>query len=160
MVQHESKACQFCGDQFTPHRKVGSRQIACWKPECRRARKRENLRRLYISDPGYNYDNVKRYRACHPEYQRQWRQKQREKLNAQNSAPIRRPSGQKQHIPASLFVSPQAGKIQTELSSVKTVHPSKRARPLREIQTELTLNFSVQLSNLLDFLPYPRYKPS
>jgi hypothetical protein len=138
MVHQESKVCQFCGDRFTPHRKVGSRQIACWKPECRRARKRENLRRLYLSDPGYNYDNVKRYRACHPEYQRQWRQKQREKHSARNSVPIRRPSGQQQHIPASLFVSPQAGKIQTELSPVKTTRPSKSVRPFREIQTELT----------------------
>ena len=160
MVQHESKACQFCGDQFTPHRRVGSRQIACRKPECRRARKRENLKRLYLSDPDYNYDNVKRYRACHPDYQRQWRQKQKDKLNARNSAPKTRPSGQQQYIPASLFVSPEAGEIQTELSSVKTASPPKRTRPLREIQTELTLYFSVQLSKLLDFLPDARYKPS
>ena len=164
MVQHEPKACQFCGEQFSPHPKVGPRQIACRKAECRRARKRENLQALYRSDPGYNYDNVKRYRVNHPDYQRQWRQKRKEKMSALNSAlktALKTPGvRQYQQIPASLFVSPQAGEIQTGLSSVKTASPSKRTRPLREIQTELTLYFSVQLSKLLTCLPEARYKSS
>ena len=163
MVQHEPKACQFCGEQFIPHPKVGSRQIACNKPECRRTRKRGNLQALYRSDPGYNYDNVKRYRVNHPDYQRQWRQRRIEKMSALNSAlktALKTPGVRQQQIPASLFVSPQAGEIQTGLSSAKTDMPAKRSRPLREIQTELTLYFSVQLSKLIDFLPDARYKPS
>jgi hypothetical protein len=160
MVQHEPKACQFCGERFIPHRKVGPRQIACKKLECRRARKRENLKEFYRSDPGYNYDNVKRYRVSHPDYQRLWRQRRKEKHNTLDSAPETAPGGQHQHIHASLFVSPQAGEIQTELGSVKTVYPAKRTQPLREIQTELTLYFSVQLSKLLDSLPEARYKSS
>ena len=160
MVQHEPKACQFCGEQFIPHPKVGPRQIACRRAECQRARKRGNLQALYRSDPGYNYDNVKRYRSSHPDYQRQWRQNRKEKLNALDTAFHTTHAGRQQHIPASLFVSPQAGEIQTGLSSVKTASPSKRTRPLREIQTELTLYFSVQLSKLLDYLPDSRYKPS
>ena len=160
MVQHEPKGCQFCGDEFIPHPKVGTRQIACTKPECQRTRKRENLKRFYRSDPDYNYDNVKRYRASHPDYQRLWRQKRKENLGAQQSTPETVPFDQQQHIPASLFVSQAAGEIQTELTSVKTVCPAKNPRPLREIQTELNLYFSVQLSKLLDFLPDARYKPS
>jgi hypothetical protein len=160
MVQYEPKACQFCGDPFIPHPKVGARQIACRRAECQCARKRENLQNLYRSDPGYNYDNVKRYRASHPDYQRLWRQRRKEKLNALDTARKRTPTGQHQYIPASLFVSPKTDEIQTELSSVKTIIPTKRTRPLREIQTELTLYFSVPLSKLTDFLPDARYKPS
>ena len=161
MVQHEPKACQFCRDPFVPHPKVGARQIACTKPECQRTRKRENLQNLYLSDPGYNYDNVKRYRASHPDYQRVWRQKRKEKLETLDSSACKTaPGGAQQQIAASLFVSPQEGEIQTELSSAKTAKPIKRAQPLREIQTELTLYFSVQLSKLLPLLPDARYKPS
>ncbi len=122
MVQHKPKACQFCCDKFTPHPKVGLRQIACKKPECQRARKRENLKRFYRSDPGYNYDNVKRYRASHPDYQKQWRQKRKENLNAQYlsleealKTPETPGSQQQQQIPASLFVSSKASEIQTAI---------------------------------------------
>jgi hypothetical protein len=160
MVQHEPKACQFCGDPFIPYAKVGPRQIACTRAECQRARKKENLENLYRSDPGYNYDNVKRYRANHPDYQRLWRQRRKEKLKALDYVGKTAPGGWQQHIPASLFVSPQAGEIQTELSPVKTNTATKKNRPLREIQTELTLYFSVQLSKLMDYLPEARYKPS
>jgi hypothetical protein len=167
MVQHDPKACQFCGEQFIPHQKVGPRQIACQKAECRRARKRENLQKLYRSDPGYNYDNVKRYRTNHPDYQRRWRQKRKEKLKTLDPARLdagqaRKTAcaGRQQQIAASLFVSPEAAEIQTELSPVKTDIATKRNRALREIQTELTLYFSVQLSKLLDVLPEARYKPS
>ncbi|MHC4316103.1 MAG: hypothetical protein ACYSW3_26980 [Planctomycetota bacterium] len=153
MVQHEPKSCQFCSDQFTPHPKVGLQQIACTKAQCQRARKRANLKRFYRSDPGYNYDNVKRYRASHPDYQKQWRQKRKEKRNALRSEPKAATAGSQQQIPASLVVSPQAGEIQTALNSVKTVKPTKGVRTPREIQTELTLYFSVQLSRLLGSLP-------
>ncbi len=134
MVRHEPKVCRFCGETFRPHPKVGSRQIACKKPPCQRTRKRENLKRFYRSDPGYNYDNVKRYRASHPDYQKQWRQKRKQNLNARYlclKAAVKTAgtAGRQQQlqIPASLFVCSKA----------------------REIQTELTLSFSVQLSKLL-----------
>ena len=149
MVQHEPKACQFCGRKFAPHPNVGLRQIACTKPECQRARKRVNLQKFYRSDPGYNYDNVKRYRARHPDYQKQWRQKRKEACLT--SGTVLTPPGsqqQQQRIPASLFVSSESSEIQTELSSVKTAKSHNGSRPLRKIQTELTLSFSVQLANL------------
>jgi hypothetical protein len=158
MVRHEPKACQFCRNKFAPHPKVGRRQIACTKPECQRARKRANLQKFYSSDVDYNYDNVKRYRARHPDYQKQWRQKHKEARLI--SPAILMPPSSRQRIPASLFVSSESSEIQTELSPVKTVRPYKRARPQREIQTELTLSFSVQLAQLLTSLPEVRYKSS
>jgi hypothetical protein len=158
MVRHEPKACQFCRNKFAPHPKVGRRQIACTKPECQRARKRANLQKFYSSDVDYNYDNVKRYRARPPDYQKQWRQKHKEARLI--SPAILMPPSSRQRIPASLFVSSESSEIQTELSPVKTVRPYKRARPQREIQTELTLSFSVQLGKLLTSLPEVRYKSS
>ena len=147
MVQHEPKTCRFCGDRFIPHPKVGTRQITCLKAQCQRARKRANLQRLYDSDPGYNYDNVKRYRASHPDYQKQWRQKRKKQQDAQCSEPKAVPADSVQQIPASLV------EIQTELSSVKTVKPAQRVGAPSEIQTDLTLYFSVPLSGLLSSLP-------
>ena len=164
MVEHEPKACQFCGGPFIPHPKVGARQISCGKIECHRARKRGNLQTLYLSDPDYNYENVKRYRADHPDYQSVWRQRRKEQLKGLDSISKATATGVRQHIPASLFVSGNAGEIQTELSPVKTVKPHKSNRPFREIQTELTLYFSVPLSNpaenLPDWITDARYKPS
>lgn len=151
MVHHQPKSCQFCGEVFTPHPKVGMRQIVCTSRECQRARKRANLKSFYLTDPGYNYDNVKRYRATHPNYQRRWRQKRKEKLKA-FYAPTSSGIGQ-QSIPARLSVSPQRSEIQTELTSLKTKRTSQRVVRSREIQTELTLNFSVELSKLAGFLP-------
>jgi hypothetical protein len=160
MVQHKPKACKFCGCMFTPHYKVGARQIACSKRECQCARNGANLQKLYDSDPGYNYDNVKRYRARHPNYQKQRRQKLKEAALASEVSQMRSSQQQHQRIPASLFVSSGTSEIQSELSSVKTVRPRTRGRPPREIQTELTLSFSVQLDKLLPSLRRVRYKSS
>ncbi len=153
MVQHEPKVCRFCGHRFIPHPKVGLRQIACTKAQCQRARKRANLQRLYDSDPGYNYDNVKRYRASHPDCQKQWRQKRKGQSGTLCSEPKAVIAGSVQQIPASLFVSPQVSEIQTELSSVKAVKLPQRVQASSEIQTDLTLYFSVPLSGLLTSLP-------
>lgn len=147
MVQHEPKACRFCGDSFIPHPKIGLRQIACTKAQCQRARKRANLQRLYDLDPGYNYDNVKRYRASHPDYQKKWRQKRQEQPGTQCSESKAAATSRMQQIPASLV------EIQTELSSVKTVKFAKKVQAPGEIQTDLTLYFSVPLSGLLTSLP-------
>lgn len=105
-MQHQPKACQFCGDRLTHHPKVGLRQIACKRHECQRARKRANLKSFCLTDSGYKYENVRRYRASHPDYQRQWRKKRKEKLKAQYSP---KPPSSWQPIAASLIITPPTG---------------------------------------------------
>jgi hypothetical protein len=79
MVEHPTTRCQFCDDPFVPHTKVGPRQFACEKTVCKQARIKWTRRQWYKKNPGYNYDNVKRYREAHPDYQKQWRQRKKRK---------------------------------------------------------------------------------
>lgn len=73
----EEKECLYCGRMFVPEPRVGARQKAC-SQECGRARKRENNQAFARNNPGYwtgRYDEVKTWRAKHPEYQRNWRRR-------------------------------------------------------------------------------------
>lgn len=136
MVQHEPKSCRFCGDTFTPHPKVGSRQISCSKPICKMERVRLTRRQWYRNNPGYNYENVKEYRQAHPDYQKQWRRRKKHQSHKKSRLPSR--------------------EIQNQLSHTKTIADVGITQPSHEIQTELTLYFSVPLSGFLQVLPAAR----
>lgn len=48
-----SKRCEFCGRYFVPDRRVGDRQRACSRQECKKARKQSAQRRWVDANPGY-----------------------------------------------------------------------------------------------------------
>ena len=60
------KQCHFCGRYFRPDPRVGSRQKACWRDPCRKARKILAQHRWTERNPGYfrgRYPYVKKWRA-------------------------------------------------------------------------------------------------
>ena len=76
------KECPYCKTHFTPHVKVGDRQITCGKPACKKALKSANNRKWRQRNPDYYCDDyprlkerleqnpgyLKRYRENQPEY--------------------------------------------------------------------------------------------
>lgn len=59
------KRCAYCGRYFVPDRRVGVRQKACNRLECRRKRKQEAQKRWLEKNAGYfrdRYDYVKEWR--------------------------------------------------------------------------------------------------
>ena len=84
------KNCPYCKTQFTPHPKVGERQITCGKPACKAALKSDNNRKWRQRNPDYHRDYprvkdwleqkpgyLKKYRESHPEYVEKNREAQR-----------------------------------------------------------------------------------
>lgn len=81
--QQRKRSCCFCRDYFTPDPRVGSRQVACPRPECQKARKQANQERWLRQRPGYfegRYDNTKRWLAEHPRYLAEYRRRNPEKV--------------------------------------------------------------------------------
>jgi hypothetical protein len=59
------KRCLFCGRYFIPDRRVGHRQKACPRPDCRKARKKAAQKAWTEKNPGYfqgRYPHVKAWR--------------------------------------------------------------------------------------------------
>lgn len=63
------KRCLFCGQYFTPDRRVKDRQKACHRPECRKARKKAAQEAWVKKNPDY-------FQGRYP-YVKAWRQKRR-----------------------------------------------------------------------------------
>lgn len=78
----EQKRCIYCGQYYRPVHRTRNSQKSCKREECRAKRKKEAQKKWLESNPGYfngRYENTKQWRKVHPEYQRQWRAKRREK---------------------------------------------------------------------------------
>jgi len=85
------KKCPYCKTQFTPHPKVGDRQITCGEPVCKAALKLDNNRKWRQRNPDHfhkdysrlkdwldeNPGYLKHYRESHPEYVKKNREAQR-----------------------------------------------------------------------------------
>ena len=59
------KRCAYCGRYYIPDRRVGLKQKACSRLECRKKRKQEAQRRWLAKNEGYfkgRYDEVKEWR--------------------------------------------------------------------------------------------------
>jgi hypothetical protein len=111
----EEKQCRYCGKMFLPDPRVGARQKACSR-ECAKARKQENNQSFARINPGYwsgRYDELKDWRAKHPEYQRNWRQRRRGRL-----------------------CSVKPGEIQAEIIAKAIEAFEKNREVFREIQAE------------------------
>ena len=64
-----SNRCEFCGRFFVPDPRVGNRQRACFRAECKDARKQTSQRKWLAGEPGY-------FAGRYP-YVKEWRQKRR-----------------------------------------------------------------------------------
>jgi hypothetical protein len=108
--------CQCCGKKFVPDRRVGARQKTC-SAACRKIRKHESNERFRRKTPDYwfgRYEVVKAWRAEHPDYQRAWRRRQKERRAAVS-----------------------AGEIQAEMFAKALDAVQKNVLILREIQAEM-----------------------
>jgi hypothetical protein len=70
------KKCLFCGRYFKPDRRVGRRQKACYRRECRKARKQLAQRKWCNNNPEY-------FRGRYW-YVKEWRQRKRQLLSTQS----------------------------------------------------------------------------
>lgn len=116
MMMAGEKRCQCCGRMFVPDRRVGPRQMTC-SAACRKVRKSENNKRFRRKNPGYwlgRYEVVRVWRKEHPDYQREWRRRQKEQR--QGLVP---------------------GEIQAEMFSKALDAVEKNVIVLREIQAEM-----------------------
>ena len=66
-----SKHCEFCGRFFVPDHRVGNRQRACSRSDCKAARKRASQKKWVSGEPGY-------FLGRYP-YVNEWRQKRRDR---------------------------------------------------------------------------------
>ncbi|HXX35035.1 MAG TPA: hypothetical protein VEM15_11245 [Thermodesulfobacteriota bacterium] len=64
------KQCRFCGQFFSPDPRVGTRQQACPRTPCRKARKKQAQQRWRQNNPGY-------FRHHYQDYVKPWRQRRR-----------------------------------------------------------------------------------
>jgi len=116
MMMARKKRCQCCGGIFVPDRRVGVRQKTC-SAKCRKVWKSDNNKRFRRKNPDYwlgRYDVVKAWRKVHPDYQKNWRRKQKERRMA---------------------FTP--GEIQAEMFSKALDAVQKNIIVLREIQSEI-----------------------
>ncbi len=73
--------CAYCGRFFRADYRVREAQKSCQSERCRKMRKKESQRKWLEANPDYfqgRYEDTKRWRHNHPEYQRQWRARRRE----------------------------------------------------------------------------------
>ncbi|MFQ5640603.1 MAG: hypothetical protein ACE5IR_21705, partial [bacterium] len=76
MEDTQSKHCAVCHASFIPDKRVGARQLVCFKLRCQQERKRRSQKRWVSQNPGYfqeRYRYVKEWLAAHPGYLRQYR---------------------------------------------------------------------------------------
>ena len=116
MMMAEEKRCQCCSRMFVPDRRVGARQKTC-SAACRKIRKGESNGRFRRKNTGYwlgRYDVVKAWRQEHPDYQKEWRRRRKERCRGL-----------------------AAGEIQAEMFSKALDAVQKNVLVLREIQAEM-----------------------
>ncbi|OVE73395.1 hypothetical protein BVX93_01770 [bacterium B13(2017)] len=81
MKRNEQKNCIICGRFFRPDPRVKDRQKSCKRNQCQRLRKKKSQESWFLKNKDYfqdRYDYVKTWREKHPNYQQQWRKRQRE----------------------------------------------------------------------------------
>lgn len=130
--EHDSPRCRVCETAFTPHRKVKHRQKVCEKLACQIQWRKQQQAQWRKDNPTYfhgRYDDLKRWRQRHPDYQRQWRAQRRTQHAERLAVSVVR-------------------EIQSQLNREKTGTPWEQARGLCEIQFELTTRLHNVLTQL------------
>jgi len=116
MMMAGEKRCQCCDKMFVPDRRVGVRQKMC-SAACRKVRKSESNKSFRRKNPDYwlgRYDVVKAWRKDHPDYQKTWRKRRKER-----------------------HMALQPGEIQAEMFAKALDAVQKNVVLLREIQAEM-----------------------
>jgi len=70
-----TKRCKYCGRYFMPDRRVGGRQKACQREDCKKKRRRQAQKNWLAKNHGY-------FNNHYNDYVKQWRER-RKKLAAQ-----------------------------------------------------------------------------
>ena len=81
------RRCSFCKELFLPDPRLKSRQVACSKAECQKARKHANQEDWLERHPGYfkgRYPNTKTWLQEHAGYQRDYRRNRPETARRDN----------------------------------------------------------------------------
>jgi len=100
------KRCLFCGQYFTPDRRVKDRQKSCGRPECWKARKKKAQEAWTERNPGY-------FQGRYP-YVKAWRQGRK---MIQDKIPPKNP-----YVELVIRMGPLRGHPMSLLSSKKFVH--------------------------------------
>ncbi|MBN2395295.1 MAG: hypothetical protein JXC36_02400 [Candidatus Atribacteria bacterium] len=112
----QQNRCPHCGKFFKPDNRTKDWQTSCRSRKCQVKRKTEAQRKWLKENPNYfteRYDNTKQWRMSHPDYQRKWRIKRKEKQKAKSSKLSVKSI--KLIVPEKLF----KGDIQDEIKLVK-----------------------------------------
>ena len=72
-----AKRCIYCGRHFTPDRRLGDRQKACGRDQCKKKRKQSAQQAWNVKNPGY-------YKGRYW-YVKEWRQQKRQQSAALQS---------------------------------------------------------------------------
>lgn len=80
MEESLTKRCEYCGRYFNPDKRVGNRQKACIRPECKRQRKLQALKAWKQNNP----EEVSRH---YEDYVKPWREARRAERSRQQSLP-------------------------------------------------------------------------
>lgn len=77
MEHHKRKQprCKHCG-QFYSYNKRGRKREHCGQAKCKNKAKKDSQQKWVENNPGYfngRYENTKKWREDHPNYQREWR---------------------------------------------------------------------------------------
>jgi hypothetical protein len=83
------KICPYCYREFTPHPKVGDRQICCGREVCKRQHKKELNRKWRRRNPDYSKGHytiyLKPWLEKHPGYLREYRRQKKQSARRSKS---------------------------------------------------------------------------
>lgn len=123
--------CRFCEALFSPDPRLKSRQFACSKPQCQKARKRANDKQWLEKHPGYfrgRYYNTKAWLKAHPGYLKGYRRDHPEAVERDNDARKKRRSLAKE-----LRADIQDSRL-LEVPILKALKPHLQSPPGADIQ--------------------------
>ena len=112
------KECPYCNILFTPHVKVGSRQITCGKPDCKKQLKAENNKRWWRENSDHysnDYRRLKQWLDKHPGYLKQYRQNHPEYVQKNRQAQRRRDQSKKLRLDIQAYLKNQMPNITEQL---------------------------------------------
>jgi len=112
------KQCPYCHIFFTPHVKVGSRQITCRKPDCKKQLKAENNKRWWQENSDHyrdDYPRLKQWLDQHPGYLKHYRQSHPEYVQKNREAQRRRDRSKRLRLDIQAQLKRQAPEITEQL---------------------------------------------
>ncbi len=139
------KKCPCCKSPFTPHPKVGQRQIICGKPACKAALKSDNNRKWRQRNPEHyrnDYDRVKDWLELKPEYLKEYRKKHPEYVEKNREAQRVRDRRKKLYLDIRAQLKGQIPEITNELWESSNL----------DIQAQLDIQH-IEITFLLSMLP-------